>query len=57
MIFESHFYAMMVYALIVSVILAFVRFDDKKEIYHYALKLFIFMTGGVIIASWIMYFL
>ena len=57
MIFKSHFISMLVYAIIVSTLIAFIRFDEKKEILKYGLKLFLYMSGGVIIVSWLMYFL
>ncbi len=57
MIFRSHFYAMVIFAVIVSVLLAFIRYDEKKDIIKYGLKLFLYMAGGVIIVSWLMYFL
>lgn len=57
MIFKSHFYAMVIFAVIVSVLLAFIRYDEKKDIIKYGLKLFIYMTGGVIIVSHLMNFL
>jgi len=57
MIFKSHFISMLVFAIIVSILLAFVKYDKKGEIIKYSLKLFIYMTGGIIIFSWIMFFL
>lgn len=57
MIFKSHFITMFIYAVIVSVILAMVRFEKKEEIIKAGLKMFIMMVGGVIIFSWIMYLL
>jgi hypothetical protein len=57
MIFRSHFFAMVIFAAIVSILIAFIRYDEKKDILKYGLKLFIYMTGGVIIVSWLMYFL
>lgn len=57
MIFKSHFISMFIYALIVSTLIAFIRFDEKKDILKYGLKLFLFMTGGVIVISWLMYLL
>ncbi|MCI0470986.1 MAG: hypothetical protein L0Y73_04950 [Candidatus Aminicenantes bacterium] len=57
MIFKSHLISMLIYTIIVAVMLAFIRFDSKKEIFRYGLKLFIYMTAGVIIFSWIMHFL
>ncbi len=55
MIFKSHFITMLVYAIIVSVILALVRFKTKEEIIKAGLKMFLMMTGGVVIFSWLMY--
>ncbi len=55
MIFKSHFITMLVYAIIVSVILALVRFETKEEIIKAGLKMFLMMTGGVVIFSWLMY--
>ena len=57
MIFRSHFLSMFVFAVIVSVLMAFIKYDDRKSIMKYALKLFLYMTGGVVIFSWLMYFL
>lgn len=57
MIFRSHFISMLVFSIIVSILIAFVRFDTKKDIVRYALKLFLYMCVGVIIFSWVMYFL
>lgn len=55
MIFKSHFLTMFIYAIIVSIIIALVRFETKEEIIKAGLKMFFMMTGGVIIFSWIMY--
>jgi len=48
---------MVVFALIVSILMAFIKYDKKKDILRYAIKLFISMIGGVIIFSWIMNFI
>ncbi|MCP5105814.1 MAG: hypothetical protein GY950_20670 [bacterium] len=56
-IFTSHFISMLVCALIVSTVMAFIRYDEKKDILKYGLKLLIYMVGGVIIVSWLMHFL
>lgn len=56
MIFKSHFISMFVYAVIVSIMIAFIRYDKKKDIFRYSLKLLIYMVGGVIVFSWFMYF-
>jgi len=57
MIFKSHFLSMIVFSCIVSVLMAFIKYDDMKAIRRYALKLFIYMIGGVILFSWIMHLL
>ena len=57
MIFRSHFLSMIIFAIIVSVLMAFVKYDDRKSIMKYALKLFLYMTGGVILFSWLMHFM
>lgn len=54
MIFKSHFISMIVFAFIVSTMLGFIRFDEKKDIFRYALKLFIYMSGAVVVGSRIM---
>lgn len=57
MIFKSHMLSMLVFALIVSIVLAFIKYSDSRRIFRYALKLFLYMAGGVFIFSWLMYFL
>ncbi len=57
MIFTSHFASMLVFSIIVSILIAFVRYDTKKDIVKYSLKLFLYMCVGVIIFSWVMYVL
>jgi hypothetical protein len=47
---------MFVFAAIISVLLAFIKYNDYHRITRYALKLFIYMVGGVIVFSWFMYF-
>ena len=53
-LFRSHFYALVIFALLVVPVIALVRYEDKKTVLRYGIKLFIFMVGGVIAASWIM---
>ena len=48
---------MIVFSLIVSTLLAFIKHDEKKEILKYGLKIFIYMTCGVILVGWIMFHL
>lgn len=47
---------MLIFAVIVSTIIAFIRFDEKKDIIKYGLKLLAYMVGGVILFSWFMHF-
>jgi hypothetical protein len=57
MIFKSHFFSMVIFAFISSGILAMLKYNDLKRIALYAIKLFAFMVGGVVLMSWIMYFI
>ncbi len=57
MIFRSHFISMVVYSIIVSTLIAFIRHDEKKKIIKEGVKLFLYLSGGVIAASWVINFL
>ncbi len=57
MIFRSHFISMIVFSGIVSVIIATIRYDDMKMIKKEGLKLFLYMSVGIIVGSWIISFL
>ncbi|MCU0285475.1 MAG: hypothetical protein MUF15_03645 [Acidobacteria bacterium] len=57
MIFKSHFISMIVFSFIVSILMAFLKYDEKKDIIKYAVKLFIYMCGGVVLFSYIMRYL
>ena len=57
MIFKSHFISMVVFSGIISVLIAFIRHDEKDKIIKTGVKLFLYMTVGVIAASWIMNFI
>ncbi|HLP61879.1 MAG TPA: hypothetical protein VK186_23760 [Candidatus Deferrimicrobium sp.] len=57
MIFKSHFISMIVFSFIVSTLMAFLKYDEKKDIIKYGIKLFIYMTCGVIVVSYIMRYL
>lgn len=46
---------MLIFAAIVSILLAFIKYNDYRHISRYALKLFLYMAGGVILVSWLMY--
>jgi multisubunit Na+/H+ antiporter MnhE subunit len=56
-IFKSHILSMLIFAAIVSILLAFIKHNEYRRIWRYALKLFLYMFGGVIVSSWIMYLL
>jgi len=53
-IFKSHMISMLVFALVVAILLAFIRHSDLRQVRRYALKLFLFMAGGVVAFSWLM---
>ncbi len=55
MIFKSHMISMLVLALVVAVVLAFIRHSGGRAIFRYGLKLFLYMAGGVIAFSWLMH--
>jgi hypothetical protein len=55
-IFKSHLLSMLIFALIVSTLLAFIKYNEGRRIFRYALKLFLYMAGGVILFSWFMHF-
>lgn len=57
MIFKSHMISMLIFALVVAVILAFIRHNDLRQVRRYALRLFLYMAGGVIVFSWLMHLL
>lgn len=48
---------MLVFAAIVAVVLALIKHNEPRRIARYALKLLLYMAGGVLIASWIMHLL
>jgi hypothetical protein len=48
---------MIVFSFIVSILMAFLKYDEKKDIIKYAVKLFIYMCGGVVLFSYIMRYL
>lgn len=57
MIFKSHMISMLLLALFVAIVLAFIRHSDLRHVWRYALKVFLYMAGGVVAFSWLMYFL
>jgi len=55
MIFRSHLVSMVVYAVLVSVVLAPIRREETKARLRYGLTLFLIMVGGAIAFGWFMY--
>jgi hypothetical protein len=55
MIFRSHLVSMVIYAALVSVVLALIRKDDTKGRFRYGLGLFLIMVVGAIAFGWFMY--
>ena len=57
MIFKSHLISMLVLAFFVALVLGFVRHNEPRQVGRYALKVFLYMAGGVVAFSWLMRFL
>ncbi|HOE14335.1 MAG TPA: hypothetical protein PLP94_04005 [Candidatus Saccharicenans sp.] len=55
MILESHLYTMIIYALLVSIVLAVIRRSDFKSRLKYGLTLFLIMTVASLAFGWFMY--
>jgi len=55
MIFRSHLVSMIIYAALVSVVLAVIRKEDAKNRFRYGLTLFLIMVVGAIVFGWFMY--
>ncbi|HRD02083.1 MAG TPA: hypothetical protein PLP57_05490 [Candidatus Saccharicenans sp.] len=55
MILESHLYTMIVYAFLVSIVLALIRKPDFKSRLKYGLILFLIMTVASLAFGWFMY--
>lgn len=55
MILRSHLVSMVIYAALVSVVLALIRRDDGKGRVRYGLSLFLIMVVGAIAFGWFMY--
>ncbi|MBC7362057.1 MAG: hypothetical protein H5U06_07230 [Candidatus Aminicenantes bacterium] len=55
MILESHLFTMIIYALLVSVVLALIRRPDFKSRVKYGVTLFLIMILASIAFGWFMY--
>lgn len=56
MIFASHLVSMIIYAVIVSLVMALIRRDEKKARVKYGLTLFLIMVVGSLAFGWFMFF-
>lgn len=52
--FESHLLSMLIFAALVSVMLACLKHDAVRDIVRHAVRNFAMMTGAVVVISWIM---
>ncbi|MGQ9673408.1 MAG: hypothetical protein ACUVV5_09785 [Candidatus Aminicenantales bacterium] len=55
MIFQSHLFSMIVYAMLVSLVLALIRREDLKGRIRYGLFLFFLMVAGALVFGWFMF--
>jgi hypothetical protein len=55
MIFRSHLVSMIIYAFLVSVVLALMRREDRRAQIRYGLTLFLIMVLGALAFGWFMY--
>ncbi len=55
MIFRSHLISMVIYAALVSLVLALIRREDVKNRVRYGVTLFLIMVVGAIAFGWFMY--
>lgn len=55
MIFESHIFSMVLYALFVSLVMSFLRREGRKARIRYGATLFLIMVAGAIAFGWFMY--
>jgi hypothetical protein len=53
----SHFSAVLLFALFVSVVFAITMRDTPKRMLRYGAFCFVCFTGAVIVVSWVMFFL
>ncbi|MCX8159819.1 MAG: hypothetical protein N3G18_02665 [Candidatus Saccharicenans sp.] len=55
MMLESHLFTMIIYAFLVSLVLALIRRPDLKSRLKYGLTLFLIMTLASLAFGWFMY--
>ncbi len=52
--FESHVLLMVVFAAVVSVMTGYLKFEQARDVFRYAGKMFTVMTVGGILLSWLL---
>ncbi len=55
MIFKSHLFSMIFFALIVSIVFSFIKEETSKSRIRYGIILFISLVVGAILFGWFMY--
>lgn len=55
MIFKSHLFSMIFFALIVSIVFSFIKEETSKRRIRYGIILFISLVVGAILFGWFMY--
>ncbi len=55
MILKSHILSMVIYSLLVCIVLALLRRENRRAQVKYALSLFLFMVVGALLFGWLMY--
>ncbi len=53
----SHFTAVLLFALFASVVFGITQRAEPKRMLHFGVYCFALFVGGVIVASWVMYFI
>ncbi len=57
MIFRSHLFSMIFFALIVSIVFALIREGSPRAQIKYGISLFLSLVLGAILFGWVMYFI
>ena len=55
MMLQSHLVSMIIYAILVALVMAFLRREGTKARLRYAVTLFLIMVGGALAFGWFMF--
>ena len=55
MILQSHFLSMVLYSVLVCIVLALIRREERRARIKYAVSLFLIMVVGALLFGWFMY--